>query len=76
MSFQNLLVDQKGRIQYITINRESKLNALNQETLAELNQALTSAFDNDEVGGLIITCDMGASPADAQRFVRSAVRQR
>src|ERR1700749_1458356 len=59
MTYQNLLIEQKGRIQIITINRESKLNALNQETLAELNQALTAAFDNDAIGGLIIT---GAGP--------------
>ena len=29
MAFENILVEHKGRIQYITINRESKLNALN-----------------------------------------------
>jgi enoyl-CoA hydratase/carnithine racemase len=29
MSYQNLLTLQKERILYITINRESKLNALN-----------------------------------------------
>lgn len=55
MAYQNLLIDQKGRIQYITINRESKLNALNKETLHELNTALTKAFTNDQVGGIIIT---------------------
>lgn len=59
MSYQNLLTEQKGRIQIITINRESKLNALNKETLAELHKALTAAINNNEVGGLIIT---GAGP--------------
>jgi enoyl-CoA hydratase len=59
MNFENLLVDQKGRIQYITINRESKLNALNKATLDELNAAFTAAFANAEVGGIIIT---GAGP--------------
>ncbi|EHQ28013.1 enoyl-CoA hydratase/isomerase family protein [Mucilaginibacter paludis] len=55
MSFQNLLIDYKERIQYITINRESKLNALNIATLAELHTALTEAFTNAGVGGIIIT---------------------
>lgn len=55
MSYQNLLVENKNRIQYITINREAKLNALNKDTLAELHIALTAAFNNAEVGGLIIT---------------------
>ncbi|GAB3923392.1 enoyl-CoA hydratase/isomerase family protein [Mucilaginibacter myungsuensis] len=55
MSYQNILVDTKDRIQYITINRETKLNALNKETLDELHTALTQAFADDSVGGLIIT---------------------
>ncbi len=55
MSFQNLLIENKGRIQYIIINRESKLNALNKDTLAELHTAFNDAFNNAEVGGIIIT---------------------
>jgi len=55
MSFQNLLIEHKGRIQYIIINRESKLNALNKDTLAELHSAFNDAFTNPDVGGIIIT---------------------
>lgn len=55
MAFENILLERKGRIQYITINRESKLNALNKATLAELHNALTGAFNNNEIGGIIIT---------------------
>jgi enoyl-CoA hydratase len=72
MIFENLLIDQKGRIRYITINRESKLNALNKATLAELHAAFTDAFASAEVGGIIIT---GAGPkafiagADISEFV-------
>jgi enoyl-CoA hydratase len=55
MAFENILVECKGRIQYITINRESKLNALNKATLAELHIALTDGFSNNQIGGLIIT---------------------
>jgi len=55
MSYQNILVDTKERIQYITINREAKLNALNKDTLAELHVALRDAFENAEVGGIILT---------------------
>jgi len=55
MSFQNLLIEHKDRIQYIIINRESKLNALNKDTLAELHTALSDAFANSAVGGIIIT---------------------
>ena len=55
MPFQNLLIENKGRIRYITINRESKLNALNAATLTELNMAFTAAFADNAVGGIIIT---------------------
>jgi len=55
MSFPNLLIEHKDRIQYIIINRESKLNALNKATLAELHIALNDAFSNPDVGGIIIT---------------------
>ncbi|WP_428328032.1 enoyl-CoA hydratase/isomerase family protein [Mucilaginibacter sp.] len=59
MLFQNLLIENKGRIQYIIINRESKLNALNKATLAELHTAFYDAFHNPGIGGIIIT---GAGP--------------
>jgi len=66
MTFENLLINQKDRIQYITINRESKLNALNKQTLAELHTAFTDAFADDTVGGVIIT------GAGAKAFVAGA----
>src|SRR5258708_3000145 len=55
MIFQNLLIENKGRIQYIVINRESKMNALNKATLTELHTAFYEAFHNPAVGGIIIT---------------------
>ncbi len=55
MSFQNLLIENKERIQYIIINRESKVNALNKATIAELHTAFHEAFHNPAVGGIILT---------------------
>src|ERR1700710_2983459 len=55
MVYQNLLIENKGRIQYIVINRESKLNALNKDTLFQLHIALGDALHNDKVGGVIST---------------------
>jgi enoyl-CoA hydratase len=66
MGFENILVENKGRIQYITISRESKLNALNQFTLCELNEAFTAAFADNNIGGIIIT------GAGAKAFVAGA----
>ncbi|MCC8424820.1 enoyl-CoA hydratase/isomerase family protein [Mucilaginibacter sp. UR6-11] len=59
MVYQNLLIENKGKIQYLVINRESKLNALNKDTLFELHIALGDALQNNKVGGVIIT---GAGP--------------
>lgn len=53
--YQNLLVEKRNRILYITINREDKLNALNVETLNELNLAFTDALNDELVRGIIIT---------------------
>lgn len=55
MSYQNILIENKGRIQYITINRESKMNALDKDTLTEMYTAFTEAFANPQTGGIIIT---------------------
>jgi len=55
MDFENIIVDLKDRIQYVIINRESKLNALNKATLNELHIAISGAFNNAQVGGIIIT---------------------
>jgi enoyl-CoA hydratase len=66
MEFQNLLITNQDRIQYITINRESKLNALNKATLAELHTAFFDAFNNPAVGGIILT------GAGAKAFVAGA----
>ncbi|MBS1527467.1 MAG: enoyl-CoA hydratase/isomerase family protein [Bacteroidetes bacterium] len=53
--FENLLVHTEDRIHHIIINRPSKLNALNKNTLAELHTALYDAFNNNNVGGIIIS---------------------
>ncbi len=66
MNYENLLIEIKERICYITINRESKLNALNKATLTELHTAVSAAFADGHVGGIIIT------GAGAKAFVAGA----
>ena len=51
----NILTEKNGHILTITINRPSQLNALNKETISELNQALSAANDDREVGVVILT---------------------
>lgn len=53
--YNNILSEQKGLINYITINRPKQMNALNKETIEELNQALKNADENADVGVVILT---------------------
>lgn len=62
----NLLLDISEHILTITINRESKLNALNRETLSELHDTLSDAFENQSIAGIIIT------GAGAKAFIAGA----
>jgi enoyl-CoA hydratase len=55
MNYKNILFDIKDRILFLTINRESKLNALNKETLSELHFAIIDACQNKHIGGVILT---------------------
>ena len=53
--YNNILVERKGQIEVITINRPSQLNALNKETIQELNSALVAADQDRGVGVIILT---------------------
>jgi len=65
MSYQNILVETKGRVGVIRFNRPQALNALNAALVAELNAAL-DAFDADAgIGCIIITGSEKAFAAGA-----------
>lgn len=51
----NLILEVEGPIAVLTINRPKALNALNSETLTELNQVLGEIEANDEIKVLILT---------------------
>ncbi len=55
MNFENLLVSAENGIGQITINRPSKLNALNKATIQELHNCLYSLQNDDSVKVIIIT---------------------
>jgi enoyl-CoA hydratase len=55
MPYANLTFDVADRIATITVNRPDKLNALNDDTIAELGQAIDEAIGRDDVGGIILT---------------------
>ena len=55
MTYQNILVESRGRVGLITLNRPKALNALNDELMTELGAALLD-FDGDEsIGAIVLT---------------------
>ena len=55
MAYNNILTSLEDNILVISINRESKLNALTIETLKEIKEAVDEAQTNDDVHGMILT---------------------
>ena len=55
MTYENILVETRGRVGLVTLNRPKALNALNDALMTELGDAL-AAFDADEaIGAIVIT---------------------
>ena len=54
MSFRNLLTEDLGAVRRITVNRPDKLNALNRETLVELDVAFAQAQADDAIRAVIL----------------------
>jgi enoyl-CoA hydratase len=65
MPYEMILAEVRGRVGLITLNRPQAMNALNQQLLYELMEAL-EAFDNDKnVGAMVITGNEKAFAAGA-----------
>ena len=70
MSFNNIIVEEKEGIGYVTINRPDKLNALNIETIQEIKLGVEQCR-NQNVAGIILTGSgekAFATGADIQEF--------
>ncbi|MCX7894446.1 MAG: enoyl-CoA hydratase-related protein [Thermoanaerobaculum sp.] len=50
-----LLVEDRGRVRWLTINRPDKLNALNRAVLEALGEAFFAAVASGQVGAVVIT---------------------
>lgn len=55
MAFQNIVVKREDNIVIVTINREKALNALNDETIGELQSFLDDSRQDSTIGCVIIT---------------------
>src|SRR5216683_7579343 len=51
----DLLVELKGRVLYLTLNRPDKLNAMSADMMGPLLENLNRASANPEVGAVVIT---------------------
>jgi enoyl-CoA hydratase len=50
-----ILVERRGRVGLITLNRPEKLNALNSALVMQLEQAVTQLEADDEIGAIVVT---------------------
>jgi enoyl-CoA hydratase len=55
MNYENLLISIEEKIATVTINRPTKLNALNKATISDLSKAVKLLGKNDEVRAIVIT---------------------
>lgn len=54
-NLQNLKFENIDGIVHLTINRPDKLNALNIQTIDEINQAFHEIYDNPDIKGVVVT---------------------
>lgn len=78
MSLENITIEQKEKIQIITINRPKQLNALNKGTIQELHEALKTA-EKDENTRVVILTGSGekafVAGADIKEFASFNIEQ-
>ena len=78
MTFENLLLEKDNGITIITINRPTKLNALNKATIEELHQAF-DAENKDQTTKVIIITGSGekafVAGADISEFAHFSVEE-
>ena len=78
MTFENLLITSENGFGQITINRPSKLNALNATTIQELHNAFKNFDQNSEIKVIIITGEgekAFVAGADISEFAHFSVEE-
>ncbi|MBB2920949.1 enoyl-CoA hydratase [Cupriavidus alkaliphilus] len=65
MPYENILVETRGRVGLVTLNRPKALNALNDALMDELGAALTAFDQDDGIGAIVITGSERAFAAGA-----------
>jgi enoyl-CoA hydratase len=65
MTYQNIIVETKGRVGIIRLNRPQALNALNKALIDELTQVIEAFDADDKIGCLLVTGSEKAFAAGA-----------
>ena len=65
MSYENILVETRGKVGIVTLNRPKALNALSPELTRELAHALDAFEADDNIGCMIVTGSNKAFAAGA-----------
>jgi len=65
MSYEMILTETRGRVGLITLNRPQVMNALNNQLMREVMDALDVYDKNDEIGAMVITGNEKAFAAGA-----------
>jgi enoyl-CoA hydratase len=65
MAYENILVETKGRVGIITLDRPEALNALNSALIDDLGQALDHFESNNNIGCVVLTGSAKAFAAGA-----------
>jgi enoyl-CoA hydratase len=55
MNYENILVETRGPVGLITLNRPKALNALNSALIGELNQAVAGFEADETIGAIVLT---------------------
>jgi enoyl-CoA hydratase len=80
MNYENILVETRGRVGLITLNRPKALNALNDQLMDEVGHALLAFDASNAIGCMVITGSekafaAGADIAAMAKFTYPAVMQ-
>ena len=65
MNYENILVDTRGKVGLITLNRPKALNALSPDLMRELSHALQGFEAQEHIGAMVITGNEKAFAAGA-----------
>ncbi len=64
-AYETILIETRGRVGLITLNRPQALNALNDQLVGELSAAATAFDADDDIGAIVITGSEKAFAAGA-----------